>query len=74
MILLCYLAAIWSSLRTLALVSGCAWREVHCADKNLSVLRCERCRRWSVGWRWTDPEDLERAKRRGRGATRSHDE
>ncbi len=55
MTLLCYLAALWSSLRTLAFVSGHSYREVECNDANLHVLRCERCAKWSVAWRWKRP-------------------
>lgn len=55
MSLLCYLAALWSSLLTLASVTGHDYRAVECNDQNLQLLRCARCEKWSVGWRWKRP-------------------
>jgi hypothetical protein len=51
----CWLHAAWLSLCALALVSGCDYREVECKDANLALLRCDRCRRWCVSWRYRMP-------------------
>jgi len=51
MTLLCWLAGLWTSLRTLALVSGCDFVQIECRDPNLGILRCQRCGCVAVHWR-----------------------
>ena len=59
--LVCWLAGLLASLRTLALVSGCDYREVECRDPNLGIVRCQRCGRCEVTWRNRMPQGWEAA-------------